>query len=209
MLILKTVDRHMKAFRGFVWPESGPVSCPDWDPRPVCGGGLHGLPWGEGDGSLLNWSADARWLVFEADDSTSVVFDGKCKVPSATVVYCGDRLGAAQYIAQHGGAGRAIVGGTATAGLYGTATAGMYGTATAGDDGTATAGDGGTATAGDGGTATAGLRGTATAGDDGTVIIKHWNGTRHEFVVGYVGLDAVRANVAYRLDDAGNFVRAK
>ncbi len=192
MLILKTVNADMTAYNGFKWPAAGPVSCPDWNPAPTCGGGLHGLPWGEGNGELLSWEADAKWLVFEADDAQVVCFDGKCKTPAGTVVYCGDRFGATQYIADHGGAGRAIVGGTATAGAWGTATAGAWGTATAGDRGTATAGD----------------RGTATAGAWGTVIIKRWNGKRYKFSIGYVGEDGIEPNVAYKLDDAGNFVRA-
>ena len=98
MLILKTVSKDMQAYGGFVWPKAGPVSCDDWNPNPACGHGLHGLPWGEGDGSLLNWE-EATWLVFEAPDESVVCFDGKCKVPRADVVYCGDKAGATDYIA--------------------------------------------------------------------------------------------------------------
>ena len=42
-----------------------------------CGNGLHGLLWGEGDGTLLNWAPDARWLVVEVDASTIVALSGK------------------------------------------------------------------------------------------------------------------------------------
>lgn len=86
-LVLRTCDKDGRSYNGFQWPSEGPVSCPDWDPTPRCGGGLHGLLWGEGDGSLLSW---------------------------AVVVFCGDRATAAQYVGEHGGAGRAIVSGTAT-----------------------------------------------------------------------------------------------
>ena len=98
--------------------------------------------------------------------------------------------------------------GTATAGDGGTATAGKWGTATAGDGGTATAGDGGTATAGDGGTATAGYEGTATAGDKGTLIIRRWDGKRYRTVVGYIGENGLEPNTPYKLNDAGEFVKA-
>jgi len=99
-------------------------------------------------------------------------------------------------------------GGTATAGDGGTATAGDGGTATAGKWGTATAGDGGTATAGDGGTATAGYEGTATAGDKGTLIIRRWDGKRYRTVVGYIGENGLEPNTPYKLNDAGEFVKA-
>lgn len=54
VLVLRTCDASRKAYGGFQYPESGPVEAPDWDPRPVCGGGLHGLRWGEGDAERLS-----------------------------------------------------------------------------------------------------------------------------------------------------------
>jgi len=61
---------------GFVWPRSGPVECPDWDPTPKCGHGLHGVLWGEGAGNLLSWAEDAQWIVVDvlvpADVETEV-----------------------------------------------------------------------------------------------------------------------------------------
>ena len=214
VLILRTCSADMSAYGGFVWPESGPVECPDWDPEPECGNGLHGALWGEGEGLLLDWSLDARWLVVAVAAADIVDLGGKVKFPRGNVVYCGDRQGAAAYIQRPG---RAVIGGTATAGDRGTATAGHRGTATAGDHGTATAGYGGTATAGyggsatagDDGTATAGDRGPAAAGDDGTapageggmLQLTWWDGARQRVAVGYVGEDGIRAGVAYRVVD--------
>lgn len=57
--MLRTCAADMTAHGGFVWPKEGEVCAPDWRPDARCGNGLHGLLWGEGDGSLLNWSADA------------------------------------------------------------------------------------------------------------------------------------------------------
>ena len=167
-LMLRTCGDDMKSYGGFVWPTEGYVEAPDWNPKACCGYGLHGLLWGEGDGSLVSWDPAARWLVCEIDTREVVELNGKIKVPRAWVLFVGDRAGATEYLVRNGGHGRAIVGGTATAGDHGTATAGYRGTATAGYHGTATAGDGGAATAGARGTATAGVRGTATAGDCGT-----------------------------------------
>ena len=213
--ILRTCASDMSSHGGFVWPESGHVAAPDWDARPVCGYGLHGFLWGEGSGSLADWSPDAKWLV--AGVTEWVDLDGKVKFPEAWVVHCGDRLSATTHIQALGARG-AVVGvtatagdrGTATAGYRGTATAGDSGTATAGDSGTATAGNRGTATAGDSGTATAGYRGTATAGYSGTVICKFYDrkADRWRFAVGYPGEDGIKANTPYRADDNGKLVEA-
>jgi hypothetical protein len=182
--MLKTVKADMTAHRGFVWPREGEVIAPDWDPAPVCGGGLHGLLWGEGDGALVDWSPDAVWLVCEVDEADVVDLRGKVKVPRARVLHAGDQLSATAFLgADPRCAGRAIVGGSATAGYGGSATAGYGGSATAGDGGTASAGAGGTATAGYGGTATAGYRGTATAGYRGTATAGH----RGSATAGYGG----------------------
>ena len=128
VLVLRTCAANMTSYQGFKWPKSGKVSAPDWKPTKTCGNGLHGLPWGEGNGSLLNWADDAKWLVVEVAASEIVVIDdAKVKFPGGVVVHCGDRKSATDYIAEHGAAGKAIVGGTATAGDGGTATAGDRG----------------------------------------------------------------------------------
>ena len=166
VLILKSVNADMTSANSFKYPEKGPVACKDWKPTAECGHGLHGLLWGEGDYSLLNWKVDAKWLVIKVSEFVKID-NYKVKFPSGNVVYCGDRVGAADYIRAHGNK-KLLFSGTATAGYMETATAGYKGTATARYMGTATAGDSGTATAGYMGTATAGYMGTATAGDSGT-----------------------------------------
>jgi len=173
VLVMRTCDKDMRGYGGFQWPESGPVECPDWDPAVQCGGGLHGLLWGEGSGDLLAIDEpEAKWLIVEVDFSYIVDLTAtgsvKCKFQRGVVVFVGNQYSATKWLSEHGGQGRAIIGGTSTAGHRGTATAGDGGTSTAGHRGTATAGDGGTSTAGHRGTATAGHRGTATAGDGGT-----------------------------------------
>jgi hypothetical protein len=233
VLVLRTCAADLTSHDGFKWPSSGPVKCLAWSPEPKCGNGLHGLLRGEGNGNLLNWNEDAKWLVVEVDaDAVVKIDDGKVKFPEGVVVFCGDRRDATEMVrARHPDA--AVVGGTATAGHRGTATAGDLGTATAGNWGTATAGNWGTATAGNSGTATAGHRGTATAGDSGTatagymgtatagymgtatagvggsIILKHWlrSAERYIAVVGNVGIDGIEANVPYCCDETGKLVR--
>lgn len=51
-LMLRTCIRdgadRLTAYGGFVWPASGPVECPDWEPKKECGNGLHGFLRGAG-----------------------------------------------------------------------------------------------------------------------------------------------------------------
>ena len=176
-LYLRTVDAQHRSHGGFQWPTSvgAEVVAPDWDPRPVCGNGLHGLRWGEGRAELLSLAPTAVWQVVEAADVDAVDLGGKHKFSRCVLRYIGDRAGAAAYILANGGAGRACA----------------YAVVTAGDDGTATAGVGGAATAGVGG--------TATAGAGGTIVIAWVDAGRRRLAVGYVGEAGIEAGVAYAL----------
>ena len=179
--LLKTVHADGAARGGFQWPldEGAEVIAPDWDPTPVCGGGLHGLLNGAGNGGLIDWSTDAVWIVAEIPDGETVVdLDGKVKVRRCIVRHVGDKTSAPEFLAAHGHT-EGVVAGTATAGHHGTATAGHRGTATAGH------------------------RGTATAGNDGTIILAWWDCDlgRRRWVVGEVGIDGIVADTPYRVVD--------
>jgi hypothetical protein len=180
-LVLRTCKPDMTSYNGFVWPKEGPVECPDWDPKPQCGNGLHGALWGEGDGALFNSNDDAVWQVVEIDEW--VKLGGKVKFPRGNVVHTGTRLSATSFIRENGAKGTVIgdfvtVGnreiastgdlGTAIAGVFGTAVSCYNGTAKTGDFGIATVGDRGSAISGDYGIATAGKRAIATVGDCGS-----------------------------------------
>ncbi len=127
MLYLRTCKKDGTSHNEFKWPlKAGKkVKAPDWDPKPVCGGGLHGLLNGQGDASLLCWDEDAIWMVFEYKGKKSVDLNGKHKVPEATVKIVGDRKTATQFLVDAGCVG--VIGSTATAGDRGTATAGYSG----------------------------------------------------------------------------------
>lgn len=131
--ILRTCNADMSSRNGFVWPREGVVECPDWKPTTECGNGLHGALWGDGDGALLSWEADAVWVVAGVDKWIDL--NGKVKFPRADVVFAGPRDEAVAEIIKRGAKG-AVIGGTASAGDCGTASAGDYGTASAGDYGT-------------------------------------------------------------------------
>jgi len=167
-LVLKTVKPDMTAYNGFKYPVSGLVEAPDFVPHNRCGNGLHGALWGEGDGDLFSWDADAKWLVIEVPDETIIhgsgEMIGKCKFPRGNVIFVGDQKQATDFLRSNGGEGRVIIGATVTTGDVGTATAGYGGVAIAGRRGTATTGDRGTAIVGDFGVATAGYRGCTIAG---------------------------------------------
>ncbi len=193
VLVLRTCNGDLTSKNNFTYPSSGPVQCPDWQPTAECGKGLHGLLWGQGDGTLLNWSQDAKWLVLRVEAGDIVDLVDKVKFPKGEVVHCGDQLSATAYLLANSPAdkARAVVGAhvsvghreCALVGYKGHATAGIRGHATAGDGGHATAGDGGQATAGNEGQATAGYMGHATAGYGGQATA----GNEGQATAGYMG----------------------
>ena len=216
MLGLRTCKKDGTSYKGFKWPLTvgAEVEAPDWSARAECGHGLHFLPWGEGDGGLLNWDDEAVALVIEPLGPVVDIDGAKSKTSKARVIFVGAHHEAAQFIADHGGVGKSIAGAVVAKGRYQGATAGYRGQATAGDSGQATAGYRGQATAGYRGLATAGDSGLATAGYRGLIIISRWDekADRRRAHVGYIGetLDIagnpLQPGTYYRLDDEGGFV---
>jgi len=84
------------------WPESGIVECPDWDPKPKCGNGIHAWPWGMFLGEGKDVDATLPFLVLAATPSDVVSIDGgKVKAKSVEVVHNGS-LSSAMYFTQSG-----------------------------------------------------------------------------------------------------------
>ena len=196
VLVLRTCNKNLQGYGGFQWPASGPVSCLDWNPKPVCGGGLHGLLNGVGDGDLLNWGDDAVWLVVEVIASEVVsIDDQKVKFPRGTVVFCGNRKDATDYIWERVPNGSVVVGASRIVG----------------DNQTVAVGYGGTASAGEYGTASAGDYGTASAGYGGTISIKWYDNVNHRYrtTIGYVGENGIEANKKYKCNEVGQLVEVK
>ncbi|MDE2106751.1 MAG: hypothetical protein KGL39_56575 [Patescibacteria group bacterium] len=237
VLVLRTSAADGTSYGGFKWPDSvgAVVEAPDWDPTPRCGHGLHGLLWGEGDGSLLQWGSGSRWQVVAVKATDVVAIDSdKVKFPRGRLLYSGsDRVAATALVLAHAPAGTVCVGASVGAGDGGTATAGYRGTATAGHDGKASAGDYGKASAGNEGTASAGHCGKASAGDRGTATagyggrasagyggrvragelgllrLLYWDNSsnRYREVTAYVGENGIKANTWYQLNSKHRFCR--
>jgi len=230
-LVLRTCDPDMTSFDGFKWPNEGDVEAPDWDPKPKCGKGLHGLLHGCGSGNLLSGKPDAKWLVVKVLKGATVDLEGKVKFPKGTVVYAGTKEEAVKIIAE-AYPGEPVVfanrhsgdDGVSTSGDYGNSTSGDGGTSISGGDGESTSGYRGTSTSGDYGKSTSGDYGKSTSGDCGISIsgyggisasgirgelhIRGHYGFRFRTAVAYVGENGIEPNVAYKLDDKGNFIEA-
>jgi len=158
----------MTSHLGFVWPRSGRVECPDWDPTPKCGHGLHGLLRGEGNGNLVCWDSGAIWVAAWIDAGLAIDLTGKVKFPWAEVALVGSRLEVTAFLVANGCSG-AVVGSTLTGGDSSTLTGGDGSTLTGGDGSTLTGGDRSTLTGGYGSTLTGGYGSTLTGGDGSTL----------------------------------------
>ena len=167
--LLRTCDKDLKSYKGFQWPSSGLVSAPDWDPKPECGNGLHGLLSGEGEGSLLNNEDAAKWMVIAAVKSEVVQIDRKVKVPRAYVVFVGSKKDATDMIVKLC-PGSACAFATVTSGEYGHSISGYSGHSTSGESGQSTSGYSGHSISGDYGHSTSGNFGQSTSGYSGHSI---------------------------------------
>jgi hypothetical protein len=160
-LVIRSVRPDMTSRSGFKWPTSGPVEAPDWNPKPVCGGGLHGLR--AGDNAPGEWY-EGPVLVCCVPTSEIVSLDGKCKFPRCEVVHCGDMASASAYMQTHGNA-EGLYRRIAAAGDRSRVTAGYGSRVMAGDRSHVMAGDRSHVMAGDGSHVTAGYGSRVMAGD--------------------------------------------
>ena len=223
VLVLRTCNENHASYNGFRWPEVGPVACDDWLPSAKCGNGLHGLLWGEGDATLLDWSPKAIWKVVAVEDAEMVSLGGKVKFPRGVVLFSGSRFDATSFLAANGGAGRAIAGvyltgghGSVLTGGHGSVlTGGRGSTLTGGCDSVLTGGRGSTLTGGHGSVLTGadysvltGGCGSVLTGEHGSVLTaQFWDSraSRRRLVTAYIGENGILPGVAYRLNDARQF----
>jgi len=194
IFVLRVNDANNQSRDGFKYPDGGPISAPDWNPNPVCGGGLHGWEHGIGDVRAASqlYAENARWLVISVEDSPDnlVRLDGKVKFRSGEVLFVGDMPSAAAYIVANGGGRSGMIGASVSAGDMGSATAGYMGSATAG------------------------YMGSATAGDEGIIRVAWWDGDSSKYrvktgIIGETGdanNNALVAHRWYRLSDERKFV---
>lgn len=87
----------MKSRNGFVWPTSGIVKCPDWNPHSNCGNGLHGYLPNKVDLSVSNTKREdphRKFLVVKVKKTDIVDLQDKVKFKEGEVIYCGSLYGA-------------------------------------------------------------------------------------------------------------------
>jgi len=92
VLVLRFVGKDGKSYNGFQHPlvigES--VTAPDWNPAPICGGGIHGWAWGIGMGEGKDPDWDALWQVYACrpEDITGEIEHGqKVKFRTGRLVF--------------------------------------------------------------------------------------------------------------------------
>ena len=207
VLLVKVVNPDGTSHGGFVWPASGEVVASDWSPAPVCGGGLHGWPWGYGISDGKSVSAHGLWIVFAAkpDDIVLVESGQEAKARCGRVVYCGNMAEAMlltmderiKCIAHNsrGSASSSGEGGSASS-------SGEGGSASSSGEGgsASSSGYGGSASSsGEGGFAFSSWR--AKAGPTGAFVIRWHDGSRYRFAFGAVGEDGIEAGVWYIVRD--------
>lgn len=100
-------DNVLRRAVDFVWPKEFGATVTldeDFDPRPVCGKGLHGLLWGYGDESYLNFEEmNLCWQILEVDEDVIVHVEGdKVKFPGGRMILSTpDRHLAVQFLHRH------------------------------------------------------------------------------------------------------------
>ena len=212
VIILRTCNADLTSksdeARGFRWPESGAVACKDWDPSSRCGGGLHGLLWGCGDGSLLDWSDTAKGLAVAVPGDTVVGIDkrddgfAKVKFPAGRVLFVGSLSDACKFIFERvpDAIKAAMVSGAASATRdSGAASATGYSGAAS-----ATGHKGAASATGDSGAASAtGYSGAVRGSLTSTLTLRRWDGKRYRIVALYPGEDGIKPLVWYRLNENG------
>ena len=206
ILVLKTTkaggEPHCNGCGGiktdFRWPRSGHVMCPDWGPTPKCGGGFHGLEFGEGSWDLLKTGetpADEwRVVLVRPADVVRLTDNGQTKIKfsSGEIVYCGDMASAITYVMCRPEAMEraAILAAKPSSGYNSTsASSGDYSTSEQ---------------IGSGGIASAigiGVRGKA--GENGLIVLTWWDAAAKRFhaCVGEVGIDGIESDTWYEVKD--------
>jgi hypothetical protein len=118
-------------------------------------------------------------LVVEVEFSEIRMLGGKCKFQSGRVVFVGAKSEAAEYIVTNEtyASDVAVIGHIKQGGEMALVSVGALG--------------------------------TATAGDSGTICIKYWDlkNDRYRTVIGYIGEDGIKQDIAYKLDANHKFIK--
>ena len=86
--ILKKIEKDYTSNQGkFVWPKKigSILEAEDWDPKPECGGGIHGLEWGCGSFNIMGYGE--LFVVLEVDKKDGFInLMDKVKVKKGKIV---------------------------------------------------------------------------------------------------------------------------
>ena len=203
-LVLRSCNSDMSSYNNFIWPVSGDVAAPDWNPAPIRGGGLHGLKWGYGDLGLLNWADDAKWLVVEVVEAEYVDLGMKVKFPRGKVVYCGEYTEAVTIISDAFIA-RTIADSETDENIQ--AASGNSSQLAASGNSSRLAASGYSsqlaASGEDSIVCGVGLNSIGSAGTNGCIALVWHDGKRYRIAVGYIGENGIEANTKYCVDRFG------
>ena len=87
VLVLRKTAENGVEKEGFVYPSKGLVEAPDWDGGiKKCGGGLHGLAWGEGDHDIEGYGNFYQVILVNTKDGFVDFPNDKCKYRKGEVV---------------------------------------------------------------------------------------------------------------------------
>ena len=94
VLILRFSDKNGKSYNGFQHPMTVGESVvePKWNEAAVCGGGIHGWPWGIGLGEGKECEWESLWQVYGAkpEEVVGEIEGGqKCKFKTGTLRFLG------------------------------------------------------------------------------------------------------------------------
>ena len=195
VLVLRFSDKDNKSYGGFVHPtEIGAVvTAPDWNAEPICGGGIHGWPWGFciGYDKDPDWGSP-NWQVYGVQQSDIVALEGKVKFRTGTLRFRGTWDQASNHV---------------LSGQIALIQKNSSGAASATGCGGAASATGESSVA-----VVTGLNGQAKAGKFGCIALQFWSKKhqRAEVRIAYVGNPRAKISLKpdtwYRLDARGRFV---
>ena len=209
--VLRTVKADGTSYNGFAWNlDPGAINeAPDWDTKPECGGGLHGLLDGYGNYGLLSDALDAKWLIVEVERAWCVDIDQKVKFPACTIAHVGGMASAMTRISQYQiklllkAAARGEITDFAKGDGKSAASSGNSSKAASSGNSSTAASSGDCSKAASSGYKTiamvAGFNGMAKAGPDGCIALAFYDGERPRIVIGYVG-EGIDADTYYRVE---------
>ena len=237
VLFLRFSDKNGKAHGGFQHPlEIGEtVTAADWNPKPVCGGGIHGWPWGIGLGSGKDPDWSALWQVYGVTELAEIVSDiegdSKCKFHTGILRFSGDWHGAMMFIlegqqawVEHFADGDSKATGdrsasSATGDRSASSATGYRSASSATGDSSASSATGYRSASSATGKASAsvvtGYLGKAQAGEYGCIALTWWNKakSRYEMRCAEIGIGdgsdgKLKKETWYYLNDQGQFIEA-